>query len=106
MAAYPVSDESYPPVYQRTFSDFDPALTLHSTSAPERAQYLPSELIVNADTGDVLEWTDVEGTVNTITFAAAWFGTLRIPAVTITANTTVVSLTVCWHGGGPYGNIG
>jgi FtsP/CotA-like multicopper oxidase with cupredoxin domain len=106
MSAYPVTDERYPPVYQRTFTDFDPALTLHSTSAPTNAQYLPAELIVNHDTADVLEWTDVDGVTNTITFASAGVTRLRIPAVTITTNTTVVSVTVCWSGAGPYGGAG
>ena len=96
MAAFVPTDERYPANRQRTFSDFDPALVLHSTDAPAFAQHLPSLLIVNADTADVLEWTDVDDVVNTITFAAAGLYQLRIPAKTLTANTTVASVTVCW----------
>jgi hypothetical protein len=95
MAAYPVIDNRYPPVYQRTFTTFP--RTLHSADAPANAQYLPSKLILQVATGDVLEWTDIDGVTNTITFTAAEAGlhSLRIPAVTLTANTTC-NVTVCW----------
>jgi hypothetical protein len=103
MSAYPRRDEPFPPVYARTFSDFDPALTLHTApTAPVDAQYLPAELIVQAEATDVLEWTDIEGTVNSITFTAATAGLhrLRIPAATLTANTTVTAVTVLWSQAG------
>lgn len=106
MSAYPVTDERYPSVYQRTFTSFASPVLLHSTNAPTNAQYLPSALVVNADTGDVLAWTDVDDVTNTITFAAPWFGTLRIAAKTLTTATTVVSVTALWNGAGPYGGAG
>jgi hypothetical protein len=96
MAAYIVTDERYPALYQRTFTTFVGGRVLHSTDAPAKAQYLPCLLIVQVAAADVLEWTDESDVTNTITFAAAGVHQLRIPAKTLTTNTTADSVTVCW----------
>jgi sulfite exporter TauE/SafE len=107
MAAYPVIDNRYPPVFFRRFLEATlaaGAVTLHSTSAPNgtppglQAQYLPCQLIVEATAGDDLEITDISGTTVVLSFEATGTHVLRMAPVSIggTAASTVTAVTVCW----------
>lgn len=97
MAAYPVTDERYPPIYFRRFTDFDPALVLHSTDAPASAQHLPCQLVVEVGTADQhLDVTDADGVTAAVNFDAVGTYVLRLAPVTIAITTTVAAVTVCW----------
>lgn len=102
MSAYPRTDQIYPPTFFRRFTSLGTALVLHADasnggSAPTDVNYLPCLLIVEATATDVLQVTDVTGTVSAITFDATGTFELRLAPVSIGgASTNVNAVTVCW----------
>lgn len=59
--------------------------------------HLPTSLFIVASAGKVFAWTDIFGTVNSLTFAAGYTGPLPWSARTIESTTNVEFVTVLWH---------
>lgn len=97
MAAYPVTDERYPPTLFTRFTSYVGGLVLHSTNAPLVAQHLPCQLIVEVTTADThLDVTDSAGTAVVINFDAVGTFVLRLAPVSLQSSTNVAAVTVCW----------
>jgi hypothetical protein len=97
MAAYPVTDERYAPIYFTRFTTYTGGLVLHAANAPAAAQYLPCQLIVEVGTATQhLDITDSAGTASVITFPAVGTYVLRLAPVSLQSTTNVLAVTACW----------
>lgn len=99
MALTSVRSDLHSPQLALTFTTFAAQRVLHDggASCPTGIQHLPDGLWINAAAADVLAFKDVLGVTNTITFAAAFYGFIRVAATTLETTTTCDSVTVLWQ---------
>jgi hypothetical protein len=99
MALQPVRSDLYPPNRSKTFTlPVGASTVLHvaGASAPASINHLPATIHLNITTGGTWIWKDVDGTSNTVTYAA---GALTLPytAASIEIGTAIGTATVSWH---------
>ncbi len=111
MAAHPITDERYPPIYSKRFTSFASQLVLHldtvnggaapaiqSTSGFGPAiSHLPSQVVVEVTTADThFDYIDSAGALVAMNFDAVGTYILRMAPTSIETTTTVAAVTVFW----------
>ena len=97
MALTAVRTDIHPPCQSATFTSFGSVLTLHTTSAPDSSQHLPTSIFVVIPAAGVFAWKDANGVANSLTFATGFVGTFPFTASTIETSTTATAVTVSWN---------
>lgn len=101
MAKITVRDDAHAPCLFKTFANPTGDQNLHVSSdlggaAPAGINHLPCQIFVEAEAGEILHLEDINGTVNSHTFTAAFYGTIRC-APAVLGDETTASVTVFWH---------
>jgi hypothetical protein len=100
MALITERDDLHPPSLFKTFSNPTADQTLHIATelggaAPAGINRLPCSIFVDAEAGEILHLEDITGAVNSHTFVAAFYGSIRC-APAVLGDETTCSVTVFW----------
>lgn len=101
MAKITVRDDLHAPCLFKTFSDpsADQALDISSDlsgAAPAGINHLPCMIFVHAEAGKILHLEDILGNVNSHTFTAAFYGSIRCAPAVLGSETDCI-VTVFWN---------
>lgn len=98
-------DDEQSPTLFKTFSNPSGDQNLHTASdfaggtpgvAPTGINHLPCSIFVRAEAGQILHIEDAQGNVNSHTFIAAFYGSIRC-APAVLGDETTCSVTVFWQ---------
>jgi hypothetical protein len=96
-------DDTHSPPLFKTFSNPTADQNLHTEgaggaagAAPTGINHLPCSIFVRAEAGTILHLEDIAGEVNSHTFVAAFYGSIRC-APAVLGDETTCAVTVFWQ---------